>query len=258
MKVKEVCEIIERAAPLALAAEFDNSGKQTGDFDALFTGACVALDADETAVERCVKQGANLLITHHPLLFYPLKCVDFTHPVHRTLAKAIREGVSVYSAHTNADFAPNGVNDRFAKALGLRSVRPAFEGDLSSGRVGECDPITLGELVEKTCDVTRDRRVWALGKKENLIKRMLCVNGAGASETLLRFVAAGGADVFITSEWKYHLIKLANDLKCDIINVGHYESERFFLSWAEETLRSAGIEKIETIVQDVSYVTGGN
>lgn len=254
MILKDVVKILEDVAPLSLQAEYDNSGWQVGDENAAFTGAIVSLDVTEGAVNECAEKGCNLLIAHHPLLFHPLRRVTSDYPVHKALAAAIRQNIAVYCAHTNADFASGGLNDRFLSELGLKEI-----SDLPDGMAGRSGTLpqekTLREFSEHVKTVTQDRNLWYLGNGEKVIRQVVAVNGAGADEEILLWAAKGGADVFLTSEWKYHLIRLAKELNCAIINCGHYESERFFLPWTAELLQKGGIRRVflsETCVSPFS------
>lgn len=110
-------------APLPLQDGFDNAGLQVGLTDAEVTGVLLCLDVTETVVDEAVALGCNLIVSHHPLIFSPLKRVTGATYVERCVIKALANGIAVYSAHTNLDNAPGGVNYRIAAKLGLQNVR---------------------------------------------------------------------------------------------------------------------------------------
>ncbi|MBQ8364970.1 MAG: Nif3-like dinuclear metal center hexameric protein [Bacteroidaceae bacterium] len=110
-------------APLPLQDGFDNAGMQVGLTDAEVTGVLLCLDVTEAVVDEAVALGYNLIVSHHPLIFSPLKRVTGSTYVERCVIKALANGVAIYSAHTNLDNAPGGVNYRIAAKLGLQNVK---------------------------------------------------------------------------------------------------------------------------------------
>lgn len=110
-------------APLPLQDGFDNAGLQVGLTDAEVTGVLLCLDVTEAVVDEAVALGCNLIVSHHPLIFSPLKRVTGVTYVERCVIKALANGIAVYSAHTNLDNAPGGVNYRIAAKLGLQNVK---------------------------------------------------------------------------------------------------------------------------------------
>lgn len=119
MKLREVIDALERLAPLRLQDEWDNSGLQVGFPETRISGILVCLDVTEDIVEEAVAAGCNLIFSHHPLLFKPLRQVSDTTYQQRCVVRALAAGVSIYSAHTSLDNAPGGVNHRVAALLGL-------------------------------------------------------------------------------------------------------------------------------------------
>lgn len=110
-------------APLPLQDGFDNAGMQVGLTDAEVTGVLLCLDVTEAVVDEAVALGYNLIVSHHPLIFSPLKRVTGSTYVERCVIKALANGIAIYSAHTNLDNAPGGVNYRIAAKLGLQNVK---------------------------------------------------------------------------------------------------------------------------------------
>ena len=138
MTVQDVLWALDQAFPFALAEEWDNVGLLLGDAWREVSGCVVALDATEEALDFARARGANLLVTHHPVLFRARKRLVEEDVEARFLCRAIREGVSLIAAHTNFDNAPGGMNDCLAAALGLSNApgrRPA-RGQGGSVRLG--------------------------------------------------------------------------------------------------------------------------
>ena len=123
VKIKEIATALEMFAPLPLQDGFDNAGLQIGLTDAEVAGVLLCLDVTEAVVDEAIALGCNLIVSHHPLIFSPLKRITGSNYVERCVIKALANGIAVYSAHTNIDNAPGGVNYRIAEKLGLTNVR---------------------------------------------------------------------------------------------------------------------------------------
>jgi len=123
MKIKEIIAALERFAPLPLQDGFDNAGLQVGLTEAEATGALLCLDVTEAVIDEAVTLGCNLVISHHPLIFKGYKSITGRDYIERCILKAIRNGITIYSAHTNLDNAPGGVNYKIAEKIGLKNVR---------------------------------------------------------------------------------------------------------------------------------------
>ena len=123
MKIKEIVSALERFAPLPLQDGFDNAGLQIGLTDAETTGALLCLDVTEAVLDEAIASGCNLVISHHPLIFKGYKSITGKDYVERCILKAIKNDIVIYSAHTNLDNAPGGVNYKIAEKIGLKDVR---------------------------------------------------------------------------------------------------------------------------------------
>ena len=110
-------------APLPLQDDFDNAGLQIGLTEAEVAGVLLCLDVTEAVVDEAITLGCNLIVSHHPVIFKPLKRITGSNYVERSILKALANGIAIYSAHTNLDNAPGGVNFRIAEILGLQNVR---------------------------------------------------------------------------------------------------------------------------------------
>jgi len=126
VKIKNgmVFDRLEELAPPYLAETWDNSGLQVGTKDQAVEAVLVTLDVDARAVDMALEVGANLIISHHPLLFKGIKTIDCESPPGRLIRRLIKNDISVYSAHTNLDLAPRGLSQYLALKLGLNNVKP--------------------------------------------------------------------------------------------------------------------------------------
>ncbi len=123
MKVREITDAIEAVAPLYLQESWDNAGMQVGNPDCQVTGVLLCTDVREEIVDEAIERGANMVISHHPLLFRGLKKIVGRTYQERIVAKAIKHDITIYCAHTNMDCAVGGVNFKMAEKLGMTGVR---------------------------------------------------------------------------------------------------------------------------------------
>ena len=245
LKIGDVIRIIEDFAPLENQADFDNSGLLYGDKDWIFKGALITLDTSVDVVAEAVEKGANLIIEHHPSIFYPLKKIDLSYPKHNAIAQAIKNDIAIYSAHTSVDFAKGGLNDYVMSLLGCCEYAPLGD-NLSNMRVGTLDePRKLGELVKKVEAVFNDEHVKFVGDGNKVIKKIAVINGGGgSSERAIIDAKRAGADVFMSGDFKYNTLRLAKDMDFPIVEFGHYDSEVPFMNLIKETLFNGGVTNV--------------
>ena len=240
MKIKEVAEALELFAPLPLQESYDNAGLQIGLTDADASGVLLCLDVTEEILEEAEREGCNLIIAHHPLLFRGLKCIADRTMVERCVRRAILAGITIYAAHTNLDNAAGGVNFAIAERLGLQNVRflqPLPNGQGGSGVVGELpQPVEALQFLQM---VKREFHVSALQHNQlpaRPITRVALCGGSG--DFLLSDAIKCGADAFLTGEMGYHQF-FGYDQQILIAALGHYQSEQFTVQLMGRILREA-------------------
>ena len=149
MTVKEITKAIEDYAPLHLQESWDNAGMQVGDMDSEVKGILLCTDVREEIVDEAIKRGANMIISHHPLLFRGLKKIVGRSYQERIVAKAIKNDICIYCAHTNLDSALGGVNFKMAEKLGLKNVRVLAPQQGTMRKIVVFVPIEAVSEVEK-------------------------------------------------------------------------------------------------------------
>ena len=241
MKAIQVLDALEQYAPLPLQDGFDNAGLQIGlTAEQEVTGALLCLDVTEAVIAEAEREGCNLIVAHHPLLFHGLKSITGKSYVERCVVKAIQKGIGIYAAHTNLDNAQGGVNYRIAEKIGLVNLsfletKPAAV-PAGAGVIGELPDaeeerdflLRLKALFDIQC-----LRHNALGNRK--IRRVALCGGAGGF--LLPAAIAQGADAFLTGEVRYHDY-FGHEGELLIAEMGHYESEQYTIDILEEILRS--------------------
>ena len=233
---------LDELFPPSWAEDWDNAGFQVGDRSAEVSKIMVALDPTSAVIDEAADARAQLLITHHPLIFAPLSTVDVSRAVDRAVAQALRLGVAVIACHTNADVASPGVSDALAEALDITVEGPlvphAFLGasrDVGMGRVGELAASTQAVGVLELCRDRLGAHPRLIGERRADVKRIAVCGGAGAS--LIPDAVRGGADIFITGDVKHHQALDARASGLQVIDAGHHATERPFVARLADRLR---------------------
>lgn len=200
---------LEALYPPATAEDWDSVGLVAGDPDQPVRTVLLAVDPVEAVLDEAVALGADLVVTHHPLLLRPVHSVAATTAKGALVHRAVRAGVALYNAHTNADAAPGGVAEALARLLGLEATRPLVPSGADPatgiGRVGELgEPLTLRELAQRAADVTPPtaQGVRVAGDLDAPVRTVAVVGGAG--DSLFDAVRAAGADVYVTADLRHH------------------------------------------------------
>lgn len=199
MTVQDIYDFIDTLAPFSSQADFDNAGLLLGEAQQEVTGILVALDATEGVLDEALQQGANLIVTHHPLMFAPRQRLTEDDAEARLLCRMIRGRVALIAAHTNLDQAPGGINDVLAARCGLTEV--SGEGCLRIGTLPEGE--TAASLIPRLEQALRTTvRVMGRVPPDFPLRRMAVSSGAGSDGWAQ--AAQLKADVFLTGEMKHH------------------------------------------------------
>ncbi|MEG1405962.1 MAG: Nif3-like dinuclear metal center hexameric protein, partial [Alistipes sp.] len=136
MKIKEITDVIERFAPLVWQESYDNAGLIVGRADDEVKAALLAVDVNDAVLDEAIRTGCNMIITHHPIIFHPLKRFNSANEVQRCVERAICEHIALYACHTNLDSAPHGMSWRLASMLGVEQLRVLQPTQLAASTVG--------------------------------------------------------------------------------------------------------------------------
>ena len=233
--VGDILQYIETLAPRELKMDWDNVGLNCGSRTAPVNKVLVALDPFEHICREAAQWGADLLVTHHPLIFRPIPMVTDDAAITRGLMELVRHNISHICAHTNLDCAPGGVNDTLAAVLGLKNVETlgAYGGMMRCGEV-PAQPLGdfLGFVKEKlNCDGLR----YCDGGKP---VHKVAVGGGACSDGLYDAILAG-CDTFVTSDVKYNNFWDAREQGLSIIDAGHFYTENPVVSVLAEKIAAA-------------------
>ena len=220
MELNAFIETMNRLAPKETALSFDNCGLLVGTEKAEIKKILVALDCTLAVAEEAAELGADLVLTHHPVLFSGVKQILPGAPQTAAVYKLIRNGIGLFAAHTNLDAADGGVNTALCKLLGI--LDPISVPPENIMRVGElAEPMMLDDfarLVEKKLGAT------ALVAGENRpVRKVAVLGGSGGSDCA--FAAEYGADCYVTGECKHSQAIEAGVMGLAVIAAGHFETE---------------------------------
>lgn len=233
-RICDIYDIINSAAPFDSQMAFDNSGLLVGDRATVVTRALLCLDITREVIDEAAGMNANLIISHHPVIFDPIRSMSSQDPAY-LLAK---NGIAALCCHTNLDLSPVcGVNAALANRLGLRNIRPeeVFGEDcvLYSGELEQ--PMAPEEFA---LHVKRRLSAGAvqLIPGDGMVKRVFMCSGAGGDDYPSHAAMRGG-DAYITGEMKHHVALKARKTGLTCVVAGHYETERVFAEYLAAYLK---------------------
>ena len=242
MKCKEIIEKLEQLYPLKLAASWDNPGLQAGDIEQEIHTVYLALDATDEVIDHAVREGADLLITHHPLLFSGLKSVRADHFIGRRVIRMIEEKLCCYAAHTNYDVAK--MAQLSAECLDLQSSEILSVSYCDSqtgqtqgyGRVGDLrKEMALQEYADLVKKAFSLREVKVFGDPHKTVRRAAVLPGSGKS--MISDAIKARADVMVTGDIDHHTGIDAAAQGIAVIDAGHYGTEHIFIDQVERELK---------------------
>lgn len=231
-KVMDVYRFIDSLAEFHTQEGFDNAGFLVGRAQKPVTRILVTLDITTAVIEEAIETGVDLIVSHHPVIFTPLRAVTDVFADSNRVLMLAEHGISAICAHTNLDSAQDGVNDVLARWLGLANIRQLKQsGTDSQGR-----PYGIGRIGELDDESRSDINVFA-GFVKSILQagcvryhdagRPVCVVavGGGSCGNMLGDVAAAGCDTFVTSDVKHDIFLDAADLGINLIDAGHFATE---------------------------------
>ena len=230
--VNDILQFVETLAPRELKMDWDNVGLLCGSKNAEVTRILVALDPFEGVCKEAADTGAQLIVTHHPLVFQAPTAITDETSVGRSIMLLCRHGISAINAHTNLDCAEGGVNDVLAARLGLETITPI--NDLL--RMGEVTEQPLPEFlatVKKNLGC-KGLRYADSGKPVHKV----AVGGGSCAGGMMEAIDAG-CDTFVTADIKYNQFWDAHDLGLNLIDAGHFHTENPVVAVLAEKIAAA-------------------
>ena len=240
--VSDIVNFVESLAPRSMKMDWDNVGLLCGSRSTPVTRVLVALDPFEHVCQEAADWGAQVIVTHHPIIFRPLPNITDETTIGRGIRTLIKHDISAINAHTNLDQAPGGVNDVLARTLELENIRVITPcGEVEGQPWGL---LRLGEVKEQ------DLSDFLSSVKENLRceglryvdggrpVRKVAVGGGACGDGWKEALAAG-CDTFVTSDIKYNQFWDARDSGLNLIDAGHFHTENPVVTVLAEKIAAA-------------------
>ena len=250
--VADILAFLNTIAPPQMKMDWDNVGLLCGSRNQAVTKILVALDPFENVCQEAAAMGAELIVTHHPLIFQPIKAVTNDTEVGRCIQLLCRNGISAINAHTNLDCAPEGVNYRLAQLLGLQDIQVIDPmGVDEQGR--QWGLLRCGEVAEQHLDTflaTVKKQLGCEGLRyvgSRSVRKVAVGGGACASE--LMDAMRAGCDTFVTSDVKYNQFRDAEAAGINLIDAGHFHTENPVVSILADKI-SVAFPEIEVKISE--------
>lgn len=266
MKCDDLIRMLERLAPPVCACEWDNVGLLAGRGDKEIRRVFIALDATDEAVEEAIDWGADFLLTHHPLIFKPLKRVNDQDFIGRRLLKLIQKDICYYAMHTNFDAAPGCMADAAAERLGLTKQRVLEqEGVICLENSQQEVPYGIGKTgyfrkemtVRETAELVKERfglpfvTVYGEEAPEKAVHFAAISPGSGGS--MIKAALAAKVQVLVTGDIGHHDGIDAAAAGLAVIDAGHYGLEHLFLAYMAEYLKEKAGESLELKTMKIKF-----
>ena len=248
MQPREMYKLVDSLAPFALSRAYcekiqgyDNSGLL---LDCGKDAECIlfSLDLSKAAVEEAKRIGAGLIVTHHPAIYAPLKNLT-PDGAGASILMAAGAGISVLSAHLNLDIAEGGIDESLMFGLGGKKADAFYERVEGGayGRVYDVEETPLAEYAARVKETFQTGRLVVYGEKP--VKRVASFCGAGMDEGSILFALQNGADTFVSSDQKHHLVAMAQEAGMNVLLLTHYAAEHYGFTRFFERVKAKISEK---------------
>lgn len=241
--VSDILNYLDTLAPRSMKMDWDNVGLLCGSKNAPVTKVLVALDPFDAVCEEAKDIGAELIVTHHGLIFQPIKAITDETVIGGRILSLCRYGISAINAHTNLDCAPGGVNDRLAQMLDLDNIRVIDPmGTDEQGR--EWGLLRMGDVARQPLSeflATVKTSLGCEGLRYADGGKPVCkvAVGGGACAGEMRAAIRAGCDTFVTADVKYNQFWDAQDLGLNLIDAGHFATENPIVAVLAEKIAAA-------------------
>lgn len=247
MNVYDIEQYLNSRFPVDNALDYDNVGLIAGDRDKVVSAIVISLDLTDKAIEEARNSGANLIITHHPVIFGGIKTLTMDDATGRTLVSLIKSGISVIACHTNLDLTDEFGNLAIADKLG--AVEPEAVEGVTCGVVFELEEeTTLKDYCSLVVEKLGSSGVITINNPENIVKKIF-VQGGAFDENSIDGVIKCGADTVISGEIKHHICVGLEQMGINTVIAGHSATEQAYLPKMKQLLS----EKYPGITITVNY-----
>lgn len=253
---EELLYALRTIAPRDLEEDWDNGGFQINMGNKTVHRILISLEITGEVIKEAVGLGVDFIVTHHPLFFHKLDVIDANTVIGHQAISLIKNGITVYSAHTSFDSAFGGNNDYLAELLDLQKVRklkvwtPKGDQELI-GRMGsfhdECTLAEAASLVEKVLDLKEKVRL--VGNPTQSVKKVALCTGAGGDT--IASLSLEDCDLYITGDVKHHQAQMAKEMGLAVIDAGHYGTESIFVKNFSNQLKKMTRGEVEILESNI-------
>lgn len=239
MKVSDIVKYLDNKYPPINASDFDQGkiGLQFGSMNSEVKKVMISLDGSSSVIEEAIEEKVDMLVLHHPFMFYPMLSVNYDNAFGRKMLNVLNNRLNIFAMHTNFDVANGGMNDILASILELQniSITEPLVSSKTLLRIGEIEKTKLIDFIEIVKEKLDEKMVKYVGADDKQIKKVGIVGGSGSSEiyTAIR----NNCDVLITGELHHHNAYDALDSGMALIEVSH-SVERFFAEYVKKELEN--------------------
>lgn len=240
MECALICESLEELSPKRFALSFDNVGLLVGRYDKDVKTIYIALDATDEVIDAAIECEADMLITHHPMIFSAIKSVRADDFIGRRILKLAKYDISYYAMHTNFDVM--GMADAAADEIDLieRDVlQVTYEDEIGAEGIGRIGRLREEMSLIELCDFVKERfmldTVKVFGDPDRLCN--ICAISPGSGKSMIKYAIEKGADVIITGDIDHHEGIDSVDQGLCVIDAGHFGIEKIFVPYMEEFIR---------------------
>lgn len=231
LEVNAILEILNDIAPFDTAEEWDNVGLLLGEGHQYVKKVLLALDLSEPVINEAVRKECDLIITHHPFIFKSIKRITNEDRLGKSIIKLLKNNIAVISAHTNLDQAfENGINYNIGNLYNLSHIEP-LSVHHGFGVIGSyATPLAFSKFIHLTKEIFNIQHVKVVNsvhvETHGINRIAIC---SGSASDYIKDAMDAYADVYITSDLKYHEAQVVLDSNLMLVDVGHFESEVLFL-----------------------------
>jgi len=254
MNLKYIVKLLRDLFPEKESDSWDNSGGQIINFDKDIKKVLISLDISDKLIDISIEKDVDLIISHHPMFFGGLNNIDISSYKGKMIKKLINNEINVYSIHTNFDMAAEGMTKLITNKLGYEHFKVLKIQDIEKGT-------GYGGVIDLEEELKKDELIRLIKEKFNINEVKYFSSGNKTYKKLSFCGGSGGdfieeaskaSDIYITGDIKHHDYQLAYELGLDIIDIGHYESEKFFLEYIKDILEIK-LENVDLITIDRNY-----
>jgi GTP cyclohydrolase I len=230
VKCKDIVDYFEKFAPSEFAESYDNVGLLLGSYETEVERVMVSLDVTSEAADEADRMKADMIISHHPIIFNALHNIREDNEKNKLICKLIRNNIIVFSAHTNLDVAYGGVNDCLLEVLGLEAAHDITRNAQISEKhneIGRYGILKIGLTIEEFISHVKQNlnveKVRFTGKNNSIVRKIAVFSGSFDGNW--SWIIEAGAKILVTGEIKYHQILEAKEIGIGVIDAGHYATE---------------------------------